>query len=48
MTGTTAALIGFGVMLAMIAVRAPIGFAMLLVGAAGYMHLSSPPLSWPT
>jgi TRAP-type C4-dicarboxylate transport system permease large subunit len=41
-TGSTAALVGFGVMLAMIALRAPIGFAMLLVGAAGYMHLSSP------
>jgi C4-dicarboxylate transporter, DctM subunit len=41
-TGTTAALLGFGAMLAMIALRAPIGFAMLLVGAAGYMHLSSP------
>jgi C4-dicarboxylate transporter, DctM subunit len=42
MTGTSAALLGFGIMLMMIALRAPIGFAMLLVGAAGYMHLSSP------
>jgi C4-dicarboxylate transporter, DctM subunit len=42
MSGVSIALIGFGAMLLMIAVRAPIGFAMLLVGAAGYMHLSSP------
>ncbi|MGL4496295.1 MAG: TRAP transporter large permease subunit, partial [Beijerinckiaceae bacterium] len=41
MSGTMVALTGFAVMLLMIAVRAPIGFAMLLVGAAGYMHLSS-------
>jgi C4-dicarboxylate transporter, DctM subunit len=42
MSGLTIALLGFGVMLVMIALRAPIGFAMLLVGAAGYMQLSSP------
>ncbi|MFM9975526.1 MAG: TRAP transporter large permease [Beijerinckiaceae bacterium] len=41
MSGTMVALLGFGVMLVMIAARAPIGFSMLLVGAAGYMHLSS-------
>ena len=37
------ALLGFGVMLILIAARAPIGLSMLLVGAAGYMHLSSGP-----
>jgi C4-dicarboxylate transporter, DctM subunit len=42
MSGIAIALLGFGVMLVMIAIRAPIGFAMLIVGAAGYMHLSSP------
>jgi C4-dicarboxylate transporter, DctM subunit len=41
MSGTTIALIGFAVMLAAIAARAPIGLAMLLVGAGGYIHLSS-------
>jgi C4-dicarboxylate transporter, DctM subunit len=41
MSGTSVALLGFGVMLLLIAIRAPIGFAMLLVGAAGYAHLSS-------
>jgi C4-dicarboxylate transporter, DctM subunit len=41
MTGTMVALVGFGVMLVLIGLRAPIGFAMLLVGAAGYAHLSS-------
>ncbi len=41
MSGTSVALLGFGVMLVLIALRAPIGFSMLLVGAAGYMHLSS-------
>ncbi len=41
MSGMMIALIGFGIMLVLIALRAPIGFAMLLVGAAGYMHLSS-------
>jgi C4-dicarboxylate transporter, DctM subunit len=41
MTGTMAALLGFGLMLLLIAVRAPIGLSMLLVGAGGYMHLSS-------
>ncbi len=41
MSGTLVALLGFAFMLVLIALRAPIGFAMLLVGAAGYMHLSS-------
>lgn len=41
MSGTMLALGGFGIMLALIALRAPIGLAMLLVGAAGYMQLSS-------
>jgi C4-dicarboxylate transporter, DctM subunit len=42
MSGTSIALLGFGVMLALMALRAPIGLSMLLVGAFGYMHLSSP------
>jgi C4-dicarboxylate transporter, DctM subunit len=41
MSGTVVAVLGFGVMLVLIGLRAPIGFSMLLVGAAGYMHLSS-------
>ncbi len=41
MSGTMLALGGFGIMLALIALRAPIGLAMLLVGAVGYMQLSS-------
>jgi len=41
MSGVALALAGFGAMLALIALRAPIGLSMLLVGAAGYMHLSS-------
>lgn len=41
MTGIADAVIGFGVMLVLIALRAPIGLSMLLVGAAGYMHISS-------
>jgi C4-dicarboxylate transporter, DctM subunit len=41
MSGTVVAMLGFGVMLVLIGLRAPIGFSMLLVGAAGYMHLSS-------
>jgi C4-dicarboxylate transporter, DctM subunit len=40
-SGTTAALLGFGVMLLMMALRAPIGLSMLLVGAFGYAQLSS-------
>jgi len=42
MSGATVAIIGFAAMLGLIAVRAPIGLAMLVVGAAGYMTLSSP------
>ncbi|MGL5115125.1 MAG: TRAP transporter large permease subunit, partial [Beijerinckiaceae bacterium] len=42
MSGAAIALIGFGVMLVLIALRAPIGLAMLLVGAAGFSWLSSP------
>ena len=41
MSGVEIALLGFGVMLLLIALRCPIGLAMLLVGAAGYIHLSS-------
>ena len=41
MSGVALALLGFGVMLALIALRAPIGLAMLLVGAFGYSQLSS-------
>ena len=40
MSGVTLALVGFAVMLLLIALRAPIGLAMLLVGAVGYAHLS--------
>ncbi|MGL4241431.1 MAG: TRAP transporter large permease [Beijerinckiaceae bacterium] len=41
MSGTSAALLGFGVMLLLMALRAPIGLSMLLVGAFGYAQLSS-------
>jgi C4-dicarboxylate transporter, DctM subunit len=41
MSGVTVALLGFAAMLMLIALRAPIGLSMLLVGAGGYMHLSS-------
>ena len=41
MSGIALALTGFAVMLGLIALRAPIGLSMLLVGAAGYMQLSS-------
>jgi C4-dicarboxylate transporter, DctM subunit len=43
MSGIAVAGIGFGVMLLLIALRAPVGLSMLIVGAAGYIHLSS----WP-
>ncbi len=33
------ALTGFGVLLALIALRAPVGLAMLLVGMGGYVHI---------
>jgi C4-dicarboxylate transporter DctM subunit len=41
MTGVEIALLGFGAMLLLIALRCPIGLSMLLVGGAGYIHLSS-------
>jgi TRAP-type C4-dicarboxylate transport system permease large subunit len=41
MTGFSTAIFGFAVMLLLIGLRAPIGLSMLLVGAAGYMQLSS-------
>jgi tripartite ATP-independent transporter DctM subunit len=40
-TGIATAGIGFVVMLALIALRAPVGLSMLVVGAAGYVYLSS-------
>jgi TRAP-type C4-dicarboxylate transport system permease large subunit len=42
MSGITVALIGFAAMLGLIVLRAPIGFAMFIVGAVGYSYLSSP------
>ena len=39
MSGITIALLGFALMLALIALRAPIGLAMLLVGSGGYIYL---------
>jgi TRAP-type C4-dicarboxylate transport system permease large subunit len=39
MSGVTLALVGFGVMLVLIMLRAPIGLAMLLVGSVGYIQL---------
>ncbi|MBU8545221.1 MULTISPECIES: TRAP transporter large permease [Roseomonadaceae] len=38
------ALTGFGALLALIALRAPVGLAMLLVGMGGYVHI----LDWTT
>jgi len=43
MSGLAVAALGFGAMLLLIALRAPVGLSMLLVGAVGYIHLSS----WP-
>ena len=43
MSGLAVAALGFGVMLLLIAVRMPVGLSMLVVGAVGYIHLSS----WP-
>lgn len=40
MSGFSLALTGFGVMLALMALRLPIGLAMLLVGSAGYVQLN--------
>ena len=39
MSGVTVALIGFALMLVMIALRCPIGLSMLLVGSGGYIWL---------
>lgn len=41
MSGTMIALLGFAAMLALIAVRAPIGLSMLLIGSFGYIHFTS-------
>jgi tripartite ATP-independent transporter DctM subunit len=43
MSGLTVALTGFGVMLVLIGLRAPVGLAMLVTGSVGYIYLSS----WP-
>ena len=43
MSGTSIALVGFAAMLLMIALRAPIGLAMLIVGAGGYIHIAGEP-----
>ena len=40
MSGFSLALTGFGVMLALMALRLPIGLAMLVVGSAGYIQLN--------
>src|SRR4029453_5558787 len=40
-SGVAAAALGFGVMLALIAVRMPVGLAMLVTGSAGYVYPSS-------
>lgn len=37
MSGTTTAIIGFAVLLLLIAIRMPIGLAMLLTGSVGYI-----------
>ena len=41
MSGLAVAGLGFGAMLVLIALRAPVGLSMLVVGAVGYIHLSS-------
>ena len=41
MSATSVAVLGCVLMLGLMALRAPIGLSMLLVGAGGYMHLSS-------
>lgn len=40
MSGFSLAITGFGVMLALMALRLPIGLAMLVVGSAGYVQLN--------
>jgi tripartite ATP-independent transporter DctM subunit len=42
MSGAMVGLLGFALMLLLIALRAPVGLAMLLVGAGGYALLASP------
>lgn len=44
MTGTTAAIAGFAIMLLLMAARMPIGLSLLFVGGAGYAWLGG----WPT
>ncbi|MEJ1159756.1 TRAP transporter large permease [Prosthecomicrobium sp. N25] len=41
MSGTASALLGFVAMLVLIGIRMPVGLAMLAVGTAGYVHLTS-------
>ncbi len=41
MSGNTAALLGFAAMILLIGLRMPIGMAMLVVGAGGYVAMSS-------
>jgi C4-dicarboxylate transporter, DctM subunit len=41
MSGTSIALLGFAIMLLLIAVRMPIGLSMFIVGAFGYVHFTS-------
>ena len=40
MSGASLAITGFTVMLALMALRLPIGLAMLVVGSAGYIQLN--------
>jgi len=40
MSGAAVAAVGFAVMLALIAIRMPVGLSMLVTGAAGYVYLS--------
>ena len=44
MTGTSAAVLGFAIMLLLMAMRMPIGLSLLFVGGAGYAWLGG----WPT
>ena len=39
MSGVLIAVAGFAAMLVLIALRMPVGLAMLVVGAVGYVHL---------
>jgi len=41
MSGLEVAMLGFAAMLGLIALRMPVGLAMLVVGALGYIHLTS-------